>query len=87
MKTILLLTSFLAAMPVMAAYPGTPFHSVDLAMRKRDHVRPPDASACYSVTDADARAYCMARAHQDASRCYSIQHQSVRAMCISEVRK
>lgn len=46
-----------------------------------------DSGACYSVGDADARAYCLARAHREPSQCYNIQRADVRAMCLAEVRK
>lgn len=46
-----------------------------------------DASACYAITDGDARTYCLARAHRDASQCYAIQRPDLRAQCRAEVRK
>ena len=46
-----------------------------------------DASACYNITDADARTYCLARAHRQPGQCYSIQNPAMRSMCLSEVRK
>lgn len=46
-----------------------------------------DSGACYAVGDADARAYCLARAHGDPGRCYSIQRADLRAMCLAEVRR
>ena len=45
------------------------------------------ASACYNITDADARTYCLARAHRQPGQCYSIQNPAMRSMCLSEVRK
>ena len=46
-----------------------------------------DASACYNIADADARTYCLARAHRQPGQCYSIQNPAMRSMCLSEVRK
>ena len=46
-----------------------------------------DASACYNITDADARTYCLARAHRQPGQCSSIQNPAMRSMCLSEVRK
>jgi len=45
-----------------------------------------DASACYSISSADGRAYCLAKAHKDPSSCYSIQSADLRASCLAEVR-
>lgn len=45
-----------------------------------------DSGACYSITDSDARTFCLARAHKDPGRCYSIKAQDVRAACLAEVR-
>lgn len=42
--------------------------------------------ACYNIQDADARAYCLARAHRDPGRCYSVQRSDLRSMCLAEVR-
>lgn len=45
-----------------------------------------DTSACYSIQDADARSYCLARARRDVSACYTIQRADLRSQCLSEVR-
>lgn len=45
------------------------------------------SGACYSIQDADARAFCLARAHRSSSMCYSIQRPDVRSMCLAEVRQ
>lgn len=45
------------------------------------------AGTCYSIGNADTRAYCLARAHRDASRCYNIQAADLRALCIAEARR
>lgn len=45
------------------------------------------ASACYNISDADARAACLARAHRDPGRCYSVQRADARAQCLAEVRQ
>lgn len=44
------------------------------------------AGACYAITDADARAACLAKAHRDPGRCYSVKDSGKRAVCIAEVR-
>lgn len=46
-----------------------------------------DSGSCYAIGDADARAYCLAKAHHDTGRCYSIQRADLRSMCLAEVRK
>ncbi|MEB0076308.1 hypothetical protein QN386_06895 [Pseudomonas sp. CCI3.2] len=46
-----------------------------------------DASSCYAINDADARAYCLAKAHGNPSGCYSILAGDLRSMCLAEVRK
>jgi hypothetical protein len=46
-----------------------------------------DASACYNIADADARAHCLARAHRQPGQCYSIQNPAMRSMCLAEVRQ
>lgn len=49
--------------------------------------RAEDAGTCYTISDADARTYCLARAHQDSGRCYAIQRPDMRAQCLAEVRR
>lgn len=49
--------------------------------------RAADTSTCYTVGDADARAYCIARARRDPGHCYSVQRSDLRALCLAEVRK
>lgn len=44
-------------------------------------------SACYNITDSDARSYCIARARGDVGQCYNIQRADLRSMCLAEVRK
>ena len=46
-----------------------------------------DAGSCYGIGDADARAYCLAKARQDSGTCYTIQSSSLRSICLAEVRK
>ena len=46
-----------------------------------------DAGACYTISDADARTYCLARAHREPATCYAILRPDMRAMCLAEVRK
>lgn len=45
------------------------------------------AGACYSIQDNDARAACLAKAHNDPGRCYSVQSADKRAQCLAELRK
>lgn len=47
----------------------------------------PQPSACYNIQDADARAFCLARAHRNPSMCYSVQRADLRSMCLAEVRQ
>lgn len=44
-----------------------------------------DASACYTIADADRRAVCLAKARKDASHCYAVQDAGLRAECRAEV--
>lgn len=46
-----------------------------------------DTGACYTIGDADARTYCLARARGDAGMCYAIQRADLRSLCFAEVRK
>jgi len=46
-----------------------------------------DPGACYSIQDADARAYCLAKARKDRGVCYNIQSPDLRSMCLAEVSK
>lgn len=46
-----------------------------------------DAGSCYGIADADARAYCLAKARHDPGTCYTIFNSSLRSMCLAEVRK
>ena len=45
------------------------------------------AGACYSITDADARTVCLAKAHGNSSRCYSVKDAGKRAQCLAETKK
>lgn len=45
------------------------------------------AGACYSITDADARTVCLAKAHGNSSLCYSVKDVGKRAQCLAEVKK
>lgn len=49
--------------------------------------RAADTSACYNIPDADARTYCLARAHRQPGQCYNIQRADLRAQCFAEVRR
>ncbi|MOA60225.1 hypothetical protein D3C78_1850500 [compost metagenome] len=46
-----------------------------------------DASSCYTIANADQRAWCLAKAHNNPGLCYSAQDQAVRAQCLAEVRR
>lgn len=45
-----------------------------------------DAGSCYAIQSADARAYCLAKAHGNPSGCYSIQSSDKRSECLAELR-
>ncbi len=45
-----------------------------------------DAGACYTISNADSRAYCLAKARGEPSMCYAIQAADMRASCLAEVR-
>lgn len=45
------------------------------------------AGACYSITDADARTVCLAKAHGNSSLCHSVKDAGKRAQCLAEVKK
>jgi len=44
-----------------------------------------DTGACYSISDADVRNFCIAKAKNDRSVCYTIQRADMRAQCLAEV--
>lgn len=46
-----------------------------------------DSGACYNIQDADARAYCLARAKREPSLCYNVQQADLRSMCLAEVKR
>lgn len=46
-----------------------------------------DSATCYTISDADARNFCLAKARRESSMCYAIQRTDVRAACLAEVRK
>ena len=45
------------------------------------------AGACYTIHNADARAYCLAKAHRSPSYCSSIQNADLRAECRATVQQ
>lgn len=45
------------------------------------------AGACYSITDADSRTVCLAKAHGNSSLCYSVKDARKRTQCLAEVKK
>ncbi|WP_456732304.1 hypothetical protein [Bradyrhizobium sp. USDA 3364] len=49
--------------------------------------RAADAGACYTISDSDARAHCIAKARKEPGMCYSIKSSDVRAACLAEVRR
>ena len=46
-----------------------------------------DSASCYAIQSADAKAYCLAKAHSNSSGCYSIQSSDMRPQCLAEVRR
>jgi hypothetical protein len=46
-----------------------------------------DGAACYTISDADVRAKCLAEARRAPSMCYAIQDAAKRAVCFSEVQR
>lgn len=60
---------------------------VGLGLLAAGHAAATDASTCYTISDPDHRAMCLAKAHKDSGRCYSIQRQDLRAECQAETRK
>ena len=46
-----------------------------------------EPGTCYIIQNADARAYCLAKAHNDSSRCYAIQDSGKRSECLAELHK
>lgn len=46
-----------------------------------------DSAACYSISDPNARSYCLARERKDPSACYAISSPDLRSMCLAEVRR
>lgn len=45
------------------------------------------AGACYSISDADSRTVCLAKAHGNPSLCYSVKDAGKRAQCLAETKK
>lgn len=45
------------------------------------------SSSCYSIQDADARQYCLAKARREPAQCYAVQRADMRSQCLAEVRK
>uniref|UniRef100_A0AAU6W1Z6 Uncharacterized protein n=1 Tax=Pseudomonas phage Touem01 TaxID=3138548 RepID=A0AAU6W1Z6_9VIRU len=45
-----------------------------------------DSSSCYTINDADARSYCLAKTRHDTSACYTIQRADLRSMCLAEIQ-
>lgn len=46
-----------------------------------------DSGACYTISDPDARAYCLAKVRQEPAGCYTVQRADLRAQCQAEVRR
>lgn len=46
-----------------------------------------DSGVCYTISDPDARAYCLAKARQEPAGCYTVQRADLRAQCQAEVRR
>jgi hypothetical protein len=47
----------------------------------------PDAGTCYTISNPDARNYCLAKARHEPSQCYAIQRNDLRSLCLSETRQ
>lgn len=81
----------IATMKTFLAYFGTSIATAAAVIILRMCAPAPahaaDSAACYNVQDADARTYCLARAHREPSQCYSIQRSDLRSQCLAEVRK
>lgn len=45
-----------------------------------------DASACYSIKDADERAYCLGEARQNRDYCYRIKDGDRRNECLAKTK-
>jgi len=45
-----------------------------------------DASVCYSIKDADERAYCLAQARQNHDYCYRIKDGDSRNECLAKTK-
>lgn len=58
---------------------------VVLGLLAAGHSAATDASTCYTISDPDHRAMCLAKAHKDPGRCYSIQDPKVKSECRAEV--
>lgn len=80
MKKLLLITYFLLAFAIF-------FLALPFALLFSAPVHAADASTCYTISDADARTYCLARAHKEPGMCYAVQRKDLRAACLAEVRK
>lgn len=50
-------------------------------------VQAADIGPCYTISNADSRAYCLAKARGEPSMFYAIQAADMRAACLAEVRK
>lgn len=46
-----------------------------------------NTSACYSISDADIRSFCLARARHEPAQCYNIMRQDLRQQCLAEVSR
>lgn len=46
-----------------------------------------DPGVCYTIKDADARSYCLAKAHVSSSYCYSINDSAKRSECLAEISR
>lgn len=73
----------------MKAYPALAALYLMVAALPAAHpgmARATDASTCYTIPDADARTFCLAKAHHDPGMCYAIQNTALRSECLAEVR-
>lgn len=49
--------------------------------------RAADVATCHTITDADARTYCLAKARSEPGMCYAVTKPDLRSQCLAEVRK
>ncbi|WP_154660666.1 hypothetical protein [Pseudomonas cremoricolorata] len=66
---------------------GRTIHRAVFAILVSGAAHATDAGSCYGIGEADARAYCLAKARNDPGTCYTIQNAGLRSICLAEVRR